>query len=76
MKIVVPANSMCLQLKMISKMCQKLVSLDLRTALKHKTSNSKYTLEKKKISGAALAQLSFTLHYGRRIFYYQHYIHI
>ena len=27
-------------------------------------------------SGVALTQLSLTLHYSRRIFYYQHYIHI
>ena len=27
-------------------------------------------------SDVALTQLSVTLHYSRRIFYYQHYIHI
>ena len=34
-------NFVCLQLKIISKICQKVVNIDLRTALKHKTSNSK-----------------------------------
>ena len=32
--------------------------------------------EKKKYSGVALTQLALTLHYSKRIFYYQHYIHI
>ena len=41
MKIAVPANSMRLQLKMISKVCQKDVSLDFRTALKYKALNNK-----------------------------------
>ena len=32
-KISVPKNFMNLQLKILSEMCQKIVSLDLRTAL-------------------------------------------
>ena len=33
-----------------------------------------HSLEKK--SGVALTQLSLTLHYSRRVFYYQFYIHV
>ena len=32
--------------------------------------------QKNKKSGMALTQLSLTLHYSRRVFYYQFYIHI
>ena len=35
-----------------------------------------YVYKKKKKSGVALTQLSVTLHYTKRIFYYQHYIYI
>ena len=45
--------------------------------------NNKTTLELvhklkigKRKSNMALTQLSLTLHYNRRIYYYQHYIHI
>ena len=34
------------------------------------------TVYKEKKSGVALTQLSLTLHYSRRIFYHQFYIHV
>ena len=35
-KICVPTNCMCLRLNVLSEICQKVMSLDLRTALREK----------------------------------------
>ena len=35
-----------------------------------------FNFKKIKKSGVALTQLSLTLHYSRRVFYYQFYIHV
>ena len=54
---------------------QKLFSESTNFKRDDQSSFEKRIIIIKKKYGVALTQLSLTLHYSRRIFYYQHYIH-